>query len=103
MKNENITIYNFSNSFCELKGFSECFKSYANEFSGEYVIDGGIGFNANSGYVYIALENGVTICSLLGRDAQFLVSNPEGEEVFFDHSENALEFIEKLHQLQCPK
>jgi hypothetical protein len=47
-------------------------------------MDGGIGFNANSGYVYIALEDGITICSMLGRDVEYLVTDYDGEEFLFD-------------------
>lgn len=34
------------------------------------------GFNENSGYVYIALENGVTIASCFGQSVDYLVTNP---------------------------
>ena len=52
-------------SFCETKGLAKCFNALA--FTDlpyiPDVMDGGIGFNANSGYVYIALEEGITIAS----------------------------------------
>jgi len=34
------------------------------------------GFNENSGYVYIALENGVTIASCFGQSVDYIVTNP---------------------------
>lgn len=92
------TIHNFSNSYCELRGFSNCFDAYAEKFFGEDVSEGGIGFNPNSGYTYIALENGVTICSMLGRDVEYLITDFEtGEEFFFDNHEEALEKLELIN------
>tara|TARA_R110002050_G_scaffold36471_1_gene91276 strand:- start:131 stop:523 length:393 start_codon:yes stop_codon:yes gene_type:complete len=74
-------------------GLSKCFKALA-EIDDKYVMDVSvkslfgfdcIGFNANSGYVYIALEDGITICSMLGRDVEYLVTDyNDGEEFFFD-------------------
>ena len=32
------------------------------------------GFNQNSGYVYIALENGVTIASCFGQSVEYIVN-----------------------------
>jgi hypothetical protein len=94
----NQTIYNFSNSFCELQGIAKCFQAYADNFAGEEVQDGGIGFNSNSGYTYIALENGITICSMLGREVEYLITNFEdGEETFFDTPEQAEEFLTTLN------
>lgn len=82
-------------AYCEAMGLSNCFKEYAS--IGEDIMEGGIGFNANSGYVYIALENGITICSSFGREVEFLVTNPEdGEETFFDSYSEAEQFIREL-------
>ena len=58
----------------------KAYKKYANgediEFSG---------FNNMSGYVYICLSNGVTICSNFGQEVEFLVTNfVDSEEFFFD-------------------
>jgi len=97
-KNNTQEIFNFSNSFCELQGFAKCFQSYADNFAGEDVQDGGIGFNSNSGYTYIGLENGITICSMLGRDVEYLITNLEnGEETFFDSPTDAEEFLQALN------
>jgi hypothetical protein len=55
------------------------------------------GMNLNTGYVYIALENGVTIASCFGQGVDFIVTDFEdGEEFFFDSYEEALE---KQYQL----
>jgi hypothetical protein len=89
-----LTINGFDSSFmCYLEalGMSKVFEAYASV--GEDIIEGGIGFNPNSGYVYIALENGISICSMLGRDVEFLVTNfNNGEEHFFDTYEEAETF-----------
>jgi hypothetical protein len=78
--NENI-------AYCEAMGLSKCFEAYA-ECGGD-ILDGGIGFNPNSGYVYIALENGIAICSMLGRAVEYLITLESGEELFFDTMEEA--------------
>ena len=71
-------------TYCETMGLSKCFKALA-KIADKCVIDDCIGFNANSGYVYIALEDGITICSMLGRDVEYLVTDyDDGAEFFFD-------------------
>lgn len=46
------------------------------------------GFNINSGYMYIALENGVTIGSAFGQSVDFIIYDDETEqEIFFDSIE----------------
>lgn len=54
----------------------------------------GTGFNKMSGYVYITLENGISICSCFGRDVEYLVTDFEtGEEYFYETYEKALNTI----------
>ena len=87
----NITISGIDGSiaYCEAKGFSRVFMAYANQCSREDIME--IGFNPNSGYVYIALENGISICSCMGHQVDFLVTNfYNGEETFYDTYEEAL-------------
>lgn len=99
MNTQSLTIYGLSDSiaYCEAKGLSNCFKAYAENCPCESIMDGGIGFNSNSGYVYIGLENGIQICSMLGRDVEYLVTDFEtGEENFFDTYEEAEKFIETI-------
>ena len=88
---ENLTIYNLSTpAYCEAKGLSLVFGAYAENCSREDILQ--VGFNENSGYVYIALENGVSICSMLGREVEYLYTDFEdGEEYFFDSYEECLE------------
>jgi CTP-dependent riboflavin kinase len=91
---QQITINGFdSHSLCYLEalGMSKVFEAYAS--IGEEILEDGIGFNPYTGYVYIALENGVSICSMLGRDVEYLVTDfYNGEERFFDNYEDALNF-----------
>lgn len=71
-------------AFCEAMGLSNVFKAYAEECSREDIME--VGFNANSGYVYIALENGITIASCMGQRVEYIVTDFEtGEESFFDN------------------
>lgn len=70
-------------SYCEAQGLGLCFSAYAEHSAGEDIFE--IGFNSNSGYTYIALENGITICSMLGRYVEYLVTDfDNGEDYFFD-------------------
>lgn len=49
------------------------------------------GFNKNTGYVYIALENGVQIASCFGQSVDYITYDFEtGDEDFFDTYEDAL-------------
>lgn len=67
--------------------------------SDKYIMYGGTGFNTSSGYVYIALENGVSICSCFNQSVDYLVTDYDtGEEQFFDTYEEAIEELEKINQ-----
>ena len=84
-------MYNFGESipYCEARGLSLCFGAYAENCSTEYI--NSVGFNPNSGYVYVALENGISICSCLGQGVEFLVTDFQtGEEFFYEDYSNAL-------------
>jgi hypothetical protein len=55
---------------------------YAKHFAGEEIMEEG--FNMNTGYVYLALENGITIASCFGQTAEFFVYDEEkNEEISF--------------------
>ena len=94
-----ITMYGFNNysiAYLEAIGLSKCFKAYAENCASETIMDGGIGFNSSSGYVYIGLENGVQICSCLGRDVEYLITDfNDGSETFYDAYEEALKHNNK--------
>ena len=83
-------------TYCETMGLSKCFKALADLGAEAETIDCdmAIGLKENSGYVYIALEEGVTIGSMLGGDVEFLVTNFEtGEESFHDTYGEALDKV----------
>jgi len=95
----NITINGIDNSIahCEAKGFGKIFMAYANECPHETIM--GIGFNPNSGYVYIALENGISICSCMGHQVDYLAVNfNNGEETFYDTYEEAQKHYESMEE-----
>lgn len=64
----------------------QAYKKYA---QGEDIME--CGFNKMSGYVYIALENGISIASCFGQDVDYITYDFEtGEESFFDTYEEAI-------------
>jgi hypothetical protein len=78
-------------AYLEAKGLSKCFDAYAEHCNRADIMD--IGFNANSGYVYIALENGVTIGSMLGRDVEYIIEaigDDMFDEMYFDTYDEAI-------------
>ena len=84
-----------SPAYCEAKGVSKVFEAYADNCSREDIME--VGFNANSGYVYIALENGISICSMLGQDVEYLVTDFEdGTEYFLETHEEAENQLNEL-------
>lgn len=86
-----LTINNIGNNICacEALGLSKILKAYSEYAIGETIFE--IGFNANSGYTYINLDNGITICSMLGRDVEYIVTDFEdGEETFFQKYQDAI-------------
>ena len=82
---------NLNGSICALEavGLSKVFDAYADYATGEDI--NSIGFNSNSGYIYIFLENGISICSCLGQPVEYLTNDFEtGENQFFDTYDEAL-------------
>lgn len=93
----NLELHNLSGSisYLEAKGLSKIFYAYT-IISGEEIME--IGFNPNSGYTYIALENGISICSRLGGEVEYLITDFEtGAEYFYDTYEDAEKAQEKLN------
>lgn len=80
---------NFTHLGClDSASLAQCFNAYADECPGEDI--NSIGFNPNSGYAYIALENGICIGSAFNRPPEFIVSDwNTGEELFFTTYEEA--------------
>ena len=53
-----------------------------------------IGFNSNTGYVYIALENGIQIASCFGNDVEYIVYDDKSEdELFFDSYDESFDYL----------
>jgi hypothetical protein len=89
---EQLTIHGLSRpAYCEAMGLSKCFEAFA-KTPGVDDIES-VGFNPNSGWVYIALECGVQIGSLLGRDVEYIAyDSGTGEEYFYETYEEALDY-----------
>ena len=67
-------------------------RAYQEVAQGEDIME--CGFNKMSGYVYIALENGVQIASCFGQSVDYIVYDFEsGEEEFFDTYTEAINSI----------
>ena len=93
-----LPIYGLNNSiaYCEAKGLSEVFAAYAEYATGEEILQ--TGFNQNTGYVYIALENGVQIACAFGRGVEYVTTDFEtDEEYFFESYSEAIAKLESLN------
>jgi hypothetical protein len=98
METKGITMYNLENpAYLEAKGLSKVWAAYSENCPREDIFE--VGFNQNSGYVYIALENGITLASIFGQDVQFLVTDMDnGEEFFLDTIEEAEDKQEEINE-----
>lgn len=86
------------NAYLEQQGIEKCWEAYNTNTPNEHFFE--VGFNSHSGYVYIALESNITICSAFGQDVEYLVTDfDNGEEFFFDTYEDASEKLEELEKL----
>ena len=65
-------------------------REYNNNARGEEIME--TNFNTESGYVYIALENGIQIASSFGQDVEYIIFDFEsGAEHYFDTYTEALD------------
>jgi hypothetical protein len=70
--------------YLEAKGLSKVFEAYSQNCKNYQYIDS-IGFNSHTGHIYIELENGITITSLVGEDVEYLITDySTREEYKFD-------------------
>jgi hypothetical protein len=84
---------NTSFAYLDAKSKSIVWAAYAEHFAGEEIQEEG--FNINSGYVYIALENGVTIASAFGQSVDFYVYDFDNDdELGFDSIEELNEYLQ---------
>jgi hypothetical protein len=73
-------------AYLEAKGMSKVWAAYAEHYAAEEIMEEG--FNPNSGYVYIALENGITIASSFGQDVEYIIYDFDtDDEMIFDSFE----------------
>ena len=87
-----LIMYNLNEpAYYEAKGLSKVWEAYANECSRDEIFQ--VGFNRQKGYVYISLENGITITSSSGRSVEYMINDFEhyGEKLFFDSIKDAHE------------
>lgn len=67
-----------SMAYLDAKSKSIVWNAYAEYFASEDIMEEG--FNINSGVVYIALENGITICSSFGHDVFYVIYDNETDQ-----------------------
>lgn len=82
-------------AYTEAIGLIKVFEAYAEECAGEEIMS--IGFNKYTGIIYIALDNGISIISELGNEAEFIVlDNETDEEMLFNTYQEALDQLENF-------
>jgi hypothetical protein len=94
-----LEMYGFDSwvSYYEALGLASVWTAYAKFSPNEDIMQ--IGFNNNSGFIYIALENGVTIASQFGKKAQYIVTDyNSGEEHFLETYKAALNKLKSLNK-----
>jgi hypothetical protein len=92
---------NFINSLgsADLQSFINVLDAYNSNYETRQLEIEYSGFNTNSGYVYLALENGISIISAFGRGVDFLVSNyRNGNEEIFDTYKDALSYLNRYDE-----
>ncbi len=91
-------IHNYENmGSLDKKSLELVWKAYNDTRLNEEIFE--IGFNLSSGYVYIALENGVSIASCFGQPVDYIVTDyNNGEEFFFDTYDEAYKKLKKLNE-----
>ena len=91
--------YNLDNpALLEARGLAKVWKAYSEDCPTEDIME--VGFNENSGYVYIALEHGITIASAFGQDVDYIVTDfDNGEEFFYDTYEDAEQKLNLLNSV----
>lgn len=90
---KNLTLHNLGDdgiSYLEAKGLAKVFNAYAEYAHGEAIFAEGIGFNAHTAYVYLTLENQITIASCLNQDVEYVTQNEQDEDVFHATYKEAL-------------
>ena len=78
----------------DLHSFILCLEAYNNLSNGDREPIEDIGFNQYSGYVYLLLESGITICSNFGQSVVYMFTDEDGEEHEFKTHFEVCEFIQ---------
>ena len=80
-------------AYLEAFGKSKVWMAYAEHFANEEILEEG--FNPNSGYVYLTLDN-VTIASAFGQPVEYIVFDfEEGQEMFLYSIDELNEYLNK--------
>lgn len=60
-----------------------------------------VGYNPNSGYVYVVLENGLSILSMMNNEVEYMVYDDDTEEeVFFETIEDYIKEMQAIQNKQ---
>ena len=97
--NNNLIMWNLNNpAYLEAKGLALVWEAYYKNCPREDIME--VGFNKYSGYVYIALENTISICSAFGKEVEYLVTDPyDGTEYFEETIDEAKDNFKKYESL----
>ena len=68
----------------DMKSLNIILQTYNNDYKIKSNGIEDIGFNTNSGYVWLLLGDGITIVSCFGQSAEFLTIDNCGNEIFHD-------------------
>lgn len=96
LKLKNMETTNFLNSLGsdDLFSFIKVLEAYNDQYETRRLEIECSGMNNNSGYVYLLLENCITIASCFGREVVYIVNNfKTGEEEFFNTYEEAEKYL----------
>ena len=83
-------------AYLDAKSKSVVWSAYAEHFASEEIMEEG--FNLSNGVVYIALENGVTICSSFGQEVFFVVFDDSDSDERSMYGEISFYSIEELNE-----
>jgi len=82
------TSFGYSDAMSKAK----VWEAYAKHYGGEEIMEEG--FNLNTGYVYLALDNGIAIASCFGQEVIYFVNDFETEEELeFDSYEDLQNYL----------
>jgi hypothetical protein len=80
----------------DMKSLNIILQTYNNDYKIKSNGIEDIGFNTNSGYVWLLLGDGITIVSCFGQSAEFLVTEFSGRETFYDNYYDAINHSSSL-------